>query len=129
MQKSSCSLEYSISLGEKIAARISSLLRTAPPVRRASSRASVLFPVPGRPAMRMIIALDRLREVSIRTGGCGLGFRGGTHQEERLSLSPIVIAVRDHHVKAPMAALFFGLDESEIAQVEQVVLDEAHLFF
>src|SRR3981081_2397435 len=57
-QKSSCREEYSISSTEKMAWRIASLFSTRPEVRVASSRASVLFPVPGRPAMRIIIGAE-----------------------------------------------------------------------
>ena len=54
-QKSSCRDEYSISSGRKIACRISSLLTTRPAVRAANSRASVLLPLPGSPAIKTII--------------------------------------------------------------------------
>src|ERR1700722_235298 len=56
-QKSSCRVAYSTSSFVKRAWRISSLLSNRPRVRLASSRASVVFPVPGSPAMRTIIFL------------------------------------------------------------------------
>src|SRR3981081_369965 len=57
-QKSSCLEEYSISSTEKMAWRIASLFSTRPEVRGARSRARGLFPVRGRPAMRMIIGAE-----------------------------------------------------------------------
>src|SRR3989442_590217 len=46
MQKSSCSVEYSMSAAGKSAARIWSLSRTEPPNSATSARLSVLLPVP-----------------------------------------------------------------------------------
>src|ERR1035441_3202392 len=50
-------------------------------------------------------------------------------RENRLGLAPVIVAVGDHYVKAPVAALFFGLDQTERIQIEQVALDEADLIF
>src|SRR5450432_3356471 len=60
MQKSSCSVEYSMSLGENSAARISSLSSTVPPSPAASARASELLPEPGSPAIRISMVLTKL---------------------------------------------------------------------
>src|SRR5258707_12052749 len=40
-----------------------------------------------------------------------------------------MVAVGDHHVKTPVAALFFGLDQTERVQIEQVAFDKTNLFF
>src|SRR5580658_9542565 len=156
--KSSCSTEYSRSSAAKSAARISSLLNTAPPPRRASSRARVVLPVPGRPAIRTIIVGDcsggensdrsfieeTQCEALVRGrhhgGGCtvGGGNRGGgcshrpfhgSKRKEGLRLAPVIVAIRTPDVETPVAPLFFRFDQAERVQIKQVMLDESHLLF
>jgi hypothetical protein len=50
-------VEYSICSGGNKAARMSSLLSTVPPQRALTAFAKVVFPEPGRPAIRMIMEL------------------------------------------------------------------------
>src|ERR1700687_602507 len=50
-------------------------------------------------------------------------------RENRLGKAPVIVAVGDHYVKAPVAALFFGFDQTERVQIEQVAFDEADLLF
>src|SRR5437879_7425726 len=47
--------------------------------------------------------------------------------ENSLVLQPIGITIENHHVKDPLAPLFFGLDQAERLQVEQVTFDEVNL--
>ena len=60
---------------------------------------------------------------------CGARFFRRRMRENRLRLTPVIVAVGDHHVKAPVVALFFGLDQAERVQIEQVAFDKADLLF
>src|SRR5258706_840221 len=62
-------------------------------------------------------------------GGRGDRFFCRRTRENRLRLAPVMVAVGDHHVKTPVAALFFGLDQTERVQIEQVAFDKTNLFF
>src|SRR5688572_16754592 len=69
MTRSSCSRLNSISPGAKSAARTRSLSRSGAPSRAASSRASVVLPVPGRPASATSLTLRASQRLDRRQDG------------------------------------------------------------
>ena len=64
---------------------------------------------------------------SVRAGDSDFSVLRGQVRDDSLALAPICIPVGNHHVKAPMAALFFGLHQSQLAKVEQIAFDETNL--
>src|ERR1700722_5786581 len=128
-QKSSCWEEYSISSGKKSLCRISSLLSTRPPERRASSRASVVLPVPGRPAISTIMSNEIIRGLVRGIGGGrdGSGLRP-FHWNDILRFAPVGVAARNHNVEYPLMPLLFRFNQAEGFHVKEVVLHPVNLF-
>src|SRR5579872_6204182 len=139
-QKSSCWEEYSISPAENRAWRITSLLSTRPEVRLANSRASVVLPVPGRPAIRTImIETDYTGNCAQQSRfeklllGAALSGHGGSSRlrpldgNDVLRLAPIRITAGNHDVKNPLVALFLRFNQTERLHVKEIALHPVNL--
>ena len=79
--------------------------------------------MPGSPAIKTIMMKSGRNYFWLSSSSKGLPSQWATS----LRLTPAGVAFGDHHVEDPLAALFFGFDQAQGAQVEQVALDEVNL--